>query len=304
MDLQKLTKITSAIIETYEKEDKINRINGKYLPSPDNIIKLMNNIHTILFPGILGKEVPGKGNFDCFIQSLLDQVFVDLAEQMQKSLNVLESIRDEQSENKNRDKAETLSLQLLNKLPEIRELLKLDIEAAFDGDPAVNDLEEIILCYPSVRALATHRIAHELYLMGISLMARIVSEWMHSETGIDIHPGAKIGQSFFMDHGTGIVIGETSTIGNHVKIYQGVTLGALSFNRDEAGKIVKGGVRHPTIQDHVTIYANATILGGKTVIGKGSIIGANTWITSSIPPYSRITISVNQELIEKKPAKG
>jgi serine O-acetyltransferase len=299
MDLKKLTEITSQIISAYEKEDAMNRIDGKFLPSPDNIVKLTNQIHTLLFPGILGNEVPGRGNFDCFIQSLLDQVFVSLAEQIQKSLNVLEDPPSIEKEEKYREQAEDTALKLLNKLPEIRELLNLDIEAAYDGDPAVKYMEEIILCYPSIRALTTHRIAHELYTMGIPLIARIISEWVHSETGIDIHPGARIGKSFFMDHGTGIVIGETTVIGDHVKIYQGVTLGALSFDKDPAGEIVKGGQRHPRIEDDVTIYANATILGGKTVIGKGSVIGANTWITSSIPPSSRVTISVNQELIEK-----
>jgi len=181
--------------------------------------------------------------------------------------------------------------ELLEKLPEIRSMLSSDIEAAYSGDPAAVSTEEVILSYPCVLAITTYRIAHELYLSGVPLIPRIMSEHIHSQTGIDIHPGAKIGKSFFIDHGTGVVIGETAEIGDNVKLYQGVTLGALSFPKDEKGNIIKGRKRHPTIGNNVVIYSGATLLGAETVIGDNVIIGGNVWITSSVPSGTRITIA-------------
>jgi len=174
-------------------------------------------------------------------------------------------------------------MHLLTKLPEIRELLKGDVAAAFDGDPAAQSFEEIVISYPCIIAIAAHRIAHQLYLKQVPLIPRIIGEFAHSKTGIDIHPGATIGRNFFIDHGTGVVIGETTVIGDNVKIYQGATLGAVSFTKDERGRILRGQKRHPTIEDNVTIYAEATILGNVT-IGKGAVIGGNVWIKESVPP--------------------
>jgi serine O-acetyltransferase len=176
-----------------------------------------------------------------------------------------------------------VTLDLLHAIPELRALLLLDVRAALEGDPAANSTDEVILAYPSTTALTAHRIAHFLYQRRVPLLPRIISEHVHHRTGIDIHPGAKIGRSFFVDHGTGVVIGETAEIGDRVKIYQGVTLGALSVSRS-----MRGYKRHPTIEDDVTIYSGTTILGGKTVIGRGSIIGGNVWLVSSVPPYSRV----------------
>jgi len=173
-------------------------------------------------------------------------------------------------------------------LPAIRALLDTDVQAAFEGDPAASNMEEIILCYPGVRATVVHRLAHPLYRLGVPLLPRIMNEWAHSLTGCDIHPGADIGPYFFIDHGTGVVIGETTVIGRRVKIYQGVTLGALSFSRNPDGTLVKGGKRHPTLADGVTIYANATILGGETLIGEGAVIGGGAWITGPVPAGARI----------------
>jgi serine O-acetyltransferase len=184
--------------------------------------------------------------------------------------------------------AENVTQYLLTQLPKIRELLKSDVQAAFDGDPAAKSYEEIVISYPCITAIATHRIAHELYIKQVPLIPRIMSEWAHTKTGIDIHPGAKIGENFFIDHGTGVVIGETTVIGNNVKIYQGTTLGALSFPKDERGRVIKGGKRHPTIKDNVTIYAEATILGNVT-IGKGTVIGGNVWIKESVPAGVTVT---------------
>jgi len=182
-----------------------------------------------------------------------------------------------------RTMARNVTHHLLTRIPKIREMLKGDVAAAFEGDPAAVSYEEIVISYPCIIAIATYRIAHELYLKQVPLIPRIMTECAHAKTGIDIHPGATIGNNFFIDHGTGVVIGETTVIGDSVKIYQGATLGALSFRKDQKGRIIKGGKRHPTIEDNVTIYAEATILGNVT-IGKGAVIGGNVWIKESVPP--------------------
>jgi len=187
-----------------------------------------------------------------------------------------------------REKAEGLTLEFLKTVPEIRRLLATDIQAAYDGDPAARSAAEIVLSYPSVEAVSTYRIAHELYRLGLPVIPRIMTEHAHSLTGIDIHPGAQIGCCFFIDHGTGVVIGETCVIGSRVKIYQGVTLGAKSFQLDEDGNPVKGVKRHPNIEDDVVIYAGATILGGDVTVGRGSVVGGNAWITKSVEPYSMV----------------
>lgn len=186
------------------------------------------------------------------------------------------------------DKAEQLTLQFMQRVLPIRETLTTDLEAAYLGDPAARSLEEILLSYPSVEAVSTYRIAHELYRLGLPMVARIMSETAHAKTGIDIHPGATIGDHFFIDHGTGVVIGETCVIGNNVKLYQGVTLGAKSFQLDDDGNPVKGVKRHPNIEDDVVIYAGATILGGDVTVGKGCVVGGNSWITRSVPPYTMV----------------
>jgi serine O-acetyltransferase len=178
----------------------------------------------------------------------------------------------------------------LGRLPEIRALLVKDVQAAYDGDPAASNLDEVILAYPGVLAVSVYRIAHALYDLGVPMMARIMTEWAHSKTGCDIHPGAKIGPGFFIDHATGVVIGETSDIGEGVKLYQGVTLGALSLPKDANGQIIRGNKRHPTVENGSTLYANATVLGGKTVVGADSVIGGSVFLTRSIPPRSRVSL--------------
>jgi serine O-acetyltransferase len=180
--------------------------------------------------------------------------------------------------------------EVLEKIPEIRSLLRGDIQAAYDGDPAATSIDEVILSYPCVLAIATYRISHELYIRKVPLVPRIMTEYAHSKTGIDIHPGARIGKNFFIDHGTGVVIGETTKIGDNVKIYQGVTLGAMSFPKDERGRVIKGRKRHPTIGNNVVIYSGATLLGDESVVGDDAVIGGNVWITSRIPSGTRVTI--------------
>jgi serine O-acetyltransferase len=194
--------------------------------------------------------------------------------------------------------AENVTQYLLTQLPKIRQMLKGDVGAAFDGDPAAKSYEEIVISYPCITAIATYRIAHELFVKQVPLIPRIMAECAHSKTGIDIHPGAKIAKNFFIDHGTGVVIGETTIIGDNVKIYQGTTLGAMSFPKDERGRIIKGGKRHPTIEDNVTIYAEATILGD-IVIGKNTIIGGNVWIKESVPAGVTVTVA-NTDVVYTK----
>jgi serine O-acetyltransferase len=195
--------------------------------------------------------------------------------------------------------------QFLHKLPAIRESLMKDVQAAYDGDPACRNFDEVILCYPGLNAVTIHRMAHELYKLDVPFLPRMISEWSHGETGIDIHPGAKIGDYFFIDHGTGVVIGETCEIGKNVKIYQGVTLGALSFDKDERGDLVRGTKRHPTLEDNVIIYANATVLGGRTVVGEGSIIGSSVWLTRSVEPGTTVTMKTpSLRMKNQQPSSG
>lgn len=288
-----LTSISAEIVATYQQIGGINRLDRENLPSPNRVIEILDSFLTVIFPGYFGERVPARSNILFFVQSAVDSLYVRCVEEFERALKY-QCKMDECEICDCVQMAEDTALNVIGKLPELRELLKLDIQAGYEGDPAATSTEEIILCYPFVYAIAAHRLAHEITAQNIPLIPRIMSEWAHHRTGIDIHPGATIGKRFFIDHGTGVVIGETTEIGNDVKIYQGVTLGALSFPKKPDGTIVKGGKRHPTIEDNVTIYAGATILGGKTVIGKGAVIGANAWITKSIPPGTQVTISMNQ----------
>jgi serine O-acetyltransferase len=201
-------------------------------------------------------------------------------------------------------RARETTLQFLEGLPAVREKLAGDVQAAYDGDPAALNTDEVILAYPGLLAISVQRLAHSLYEREVPLMPRIMSEWAHNQTGIDIHPGANIGKNFFIDHGTGVVIGETTDIGNNVKVYQGVTLGALSFPKDERGRVVRGTKRHPTVRDNVTIYANAIILGGDTVIGENSVIGGSVFVTSSVPPNSVVTFKPPELRLKTKGEDG
>jgi len=226
--------------------------------------------------------------YQCDRSALRSEVPV-LAERLQRLLR--------QVELPNGHRAEGVAVAFVRGLPELRAQLAQDVQAAYDGDPAAKSLAEIVVSYPSVRALAIHRIAHELYQLGVPLLPRIMGEHAHDRTGIDIHPGARIGRSFFVDHGTGVVIGETAEIGDRVRLYQGVTIGAASLRDRES---LVGRKRHPTIENDVTIYAGATILGGGTVIGEGSIIGGNVWLTESVPPGSRVVAEPARQLVRRR----
>jgi serine O-acetyltransferase len=250
------------------------------------IYDVLNDVLAILFPGVYSKQKVSKKEMNFFICDTLRHVSLSLGRIIREvykyhcKKNNCENCTCEQH-------AEESLMTLIEALPQIRKSLLMDVDAAYEGDPAASGTEEIILSYPCIEAIAIYRLANTLYKLEVPLVPRIMSEYAHSRTGIDIHPGATIGQRFFIDHGTGVVIGETTTIGNNVKLYQGVTLGALS-PLDKQGQPLRGVKRHPTIEDDVIIYANATILGGKTVIGKGTVIGGNTWITKSVAAGSVI----------------
>lgn len=291
--------IVRAIVDTYRDESGINFIDTTNLPLRDRILEVLNLLMEVIFPGYTGARDVTSSNISFVVGDVLCQIQSQLAEQIERAL--LHQCRLKRSDCTGcRTMAHDATEHLLAQLPKIRRLLKTDIQAAFDSDPAASSFEEIVLSYPGLRAITTHRIAHELYLKNIPLIPRIMSEQAHHETGIDIHPGAKIGENFFIDHGTGVVIGETTIIGNNVKIYQGVTLGALAPAK---GQSLRGVKRHPTIEDDVTIYAAATILGNIT-IGKGTIISGNVWIKESVP--AGVTVSMARpELvyIQKKSKK-
>ncbi len=284
---QTIEKLVGEVAKTYEGDSGINFIDVTNLPVREKILQILDLLTEILFPCYTGKRTVTKSNINFVIIDILYHIYTELTEQIERAYRY--RCRMENCDTSDcRKMAEDAAQHLLAQLPDIREMLKGDVGAAFDGDPAAKSYEEIVISYPCIIAIATCRIAHELYLKDVPLIPRIMTECAHAKTGIDIHPGAMIGRNFFIDHGTGVVIGETTIIGENVKLYQGTTLGALSFPKDERGRIIKGGKRHPTIEDNVTIYAEATILGDIT-IGKGAVIGGNVWIKESVPAGVTVT---------------
>ncbi len=290
-------KLVDQITETYEGDFGINFIDAANLPVRGKIIEVVDLLFELLFPGHTGNKAVTRSNVRYIVGDVLSQVYAELSEQIKRAYQYQCRITN-CGHCDCTLRAEKVTGELLEELPRIRELLKGDVQAAYDGDPAAKSYEEIVMSYPCIIAIATYRIAHELHVREVPLIPRIMSECAHMKTGIDIHPGASIGGHFFIDHGTGVVIGETSIIGRNVKIYQGTTLGALSFRRDDCGRIIKGGKRHPTIEDDVTIYAEATILGD-VVIGKGAVIGGNTWVKESVPAGMTVS-SPGPDLVYRK----
>jgi serine O-acetyltransferase len=266
------------------------RCASKYsVPSDESVKEILTLFQEVLFIGYFGKQEIPDWDLEPHLHVLMSQVYEALASQIAKSL-VHECQMPREGCDRCRSNGEMNAAKIIGKIPRIREVLEGDVQAAFDGDPAAKSFDEIIFAYPGLRAIMVHRIAHELYLQDVPLLPRIMSEYAHAITGIDIHPGATIGKNFFIDHGTGVVIGETTVIGNNVKIYQGVTLGALSFPKDERGNLLRDIKRHPTLEDNVTVYSGTTILGGDTVIGRGSTVGGNVWLTKSVPPGTKVVI--------------
>jgi serine O-acetyltransferase len=261
---------------------------GRTMPSVAVLSDLVDKFRAVLFPGYFGTSSLNQNNFSYHIGVNVDQAYRILCDQIFKGLCFSCKNEDRTDFREDEAQAKKWAIELVRCLPEIRRLLSTDVIAAYNGDPAANSHGEVIYSYPSIRAMTNHRIAHELYKMEVPLIPRIISEMAHSETGIDIHPGAQIKDSFAIDHGTGVVIGETSRIGCNVKIYQGVTLGAKSFPLDENGNPIKGIDRHPIVEDDVIIYSNATILG-RITIGKAAVIGGNIWVTRDVPAGARLT---------------
>ena len=293
------SQITGKLMDYNEKHVDIEKSIG--FIGRDKIHEILQSFHEILFPAMYDQGSSDKVRTHIIINDKLRQSALDLRDIIEKVL-IYQNL--DNCNGQCREKADFVVMELINDFPKIREMIQSDIEAAYNGDPAATSTEEILLSYPSIRAVFIHRIAHELYKLNVTIIPRIMSEYAHQLTGIDIHPGASIGRSFFIDHGTGVVVGETCTIGDNVKIYQGVTLGALSFPLDELGNPIKGIKRHPNIEDNVVIYAGATILGGKTTIGHDTVLGSNIWLTHSVPPYSRVynsqpspNISVSKEYV-------
>jgi serine O-acetyltransferase len=289
-----LPKLVQEIMVSYKSQGGIHHLEGKDLPTKQNVIDILEDLLAIVFPGYMGKTPVTKSNTRYFVGDTLHSIYYRLSDEIDKSLKYLCRRIEECPADICLRRAHIVVKELLEQLPYVRTLVEGDIQAAYEGDPAATSTDEVILSYPCTLAITTYRLAHELYIRGIPFVPRIMTEYAHSKTGIDIHPGAKIGKKFFIDHGTGVVIGETTEIGNNVKIYQSVTLGALSFPQDANGKIIKGTKRHPTVGNHVVLYSGATILGGDTIIGDDAIIGGNVWITSSIPASTQVTIVPSQ----------
>ena len=295
----RLEKSVNHLVETlmsdYELGRDIDVVEDFHHPNRDDIVKIITQLQNIIFPGYYKNKNYRVYTVRNNLSMQLEDVLYNLSKQISIVLKYLPEHADK-NETKLHYEGEKLALQFLEKLTDIRALIQTDLEAAYDGDPAAFNKPEIIFSYPGLYAIMVNRIAHELYLLNVPLLPRIMTEYAHTKTGIDIHPGATLGKYFFIDHGTGIVIGETTEIGDNVKIYQGVTLGALS-TRD--GQKLHGKKRHPTIEDNVTIYAGASILGGNTVIGHDTVIGGNAFITTSIPSNTRVSIKA-QELEYKQ----
>ncbi len=306
-DDRRVEELAQRVAATYRRDGVINRIGEKDLPSQQMIARILERLLAVVFPGYHGEPVPRSVDLQRYVAEHLARLHAELACVLAQTLRfsqrhgcrcaALWTDDDPAGHATGRlpstdagieRLSQRLALEYLEHLPLIRGLLRADVQAAYEGDPAAASTDEVILCYPGPLATAVHRLAHPMHRLGVPLIPRIMSEWAHQRTGVDIHPGAAIGESFFIDHGTGTVIGETTVIGARVKLYQGVTLGALSFPRNPDGSLVKGGRRHPTVEDDVTIYAGATILGGETVIGRGAVIGGGAWITSSVPAGARV----------------
>jgi len=276
----KLRHLRVQSLETRHRRDRPPK-----LPSRKELQKILDGLGAVLFPNRLGLPDLNDEGIDYFVGHTLDTLLRELYKQIRRELQFTSghtAVDDAYQQ------SVAITREFAARLPEVRTLLDSDIQAAYEGDPAARSSDEVLVCYPGITAITHHRLAHILYQLGAPLVARIISELAHSATGIDIHPGAKIGESFFIDHGTGVVIGETAVIGRHVRVYQAVTLGAKRFQKDDDGILVKGNARHPIVEDDVVIYAGATILG-RIIIGRGSTIGGNVWLTYSVPPGSNIT---------------
>ena len=307
---QTLTDVAAEIVGSM----KFKAAHAAPIPEFDSIVVLINRLKAIVYPGFRSNEsseAKVRSELESELKTthelLTRQIAIAIARHYESCEDMAHADCPDVAE-KNSDsnssvesggyespelieaQSEVLATDYISQLPRIRETLLTDLRAAYLGDPACKNYDEVLLCYPGLQAVTVYRLAHELHSLKVPFLPRMMAEWAHGETGVDIHPGATIGDHFFIDHGTGVVIGETCVIGEHVKIYQGVTLGAISFPEDEMGQVIRDSKRHPTIEDHVVIYANATVLGGKTTVGEGSIVGSSVWLTSSVEPGTTVSM--------------
>lgn len=287
---KEMDMLVKEILQSYEKYPETCSINTPNRLNKDIIIDILEEIRSIVFPGFFEMKNLNRDSIEYHVGELIEDIHYRLRKQVAKALYHSEDKRVRELDAQ--QQAEEIVRAFLRRIPALREILATDVQAAYDGDPAAFNTDEVIFSYPGVFAITVNRIAHELHILGVPLIPRIMTEYAHNLTGIDIHPGAVIGNYFFIDHGTGVVVGETTEIGNGVKLYQGVTLGALSTR---GGQNLRNTKRHPTLEDNVTVYSGASILGGATVIGEGAIIGSNAFITSSVPGGTRVSIK-NPEL--------
>lgn len=303
-DSYDLANLVDAIVESYRGDPRAHHIGRRFLPSRDEIIEISELLLQLVYPGYFGRQGLTEENVTYHVGDLVSNLRENLRRQIELCLCYARECegRSERLPPELEAEAASLASAFLARIPAVRAMLITDVQAAFDGDPAATNLDEIILAYPGILAITVYRFAHELHRMGIALMPRIMTEWAHARTGADIHPGASIGPGFFLDHATGAVIGETTRIGANVKLYQGVTLGALSHPRDERGRIIREEQRHPTVEDGVTVYANATVLGGQTVLGEGSVVGGSVFITRSIPKRSRVVLKAPELRVRENAA--
>ena len=292
-----LQAVTEQLVESYSACGRLHHLGHEPLPSGDAVADILADLREVIYPGYGRRQALHPGNIVYHVGTLIDGLHDKLTEQITRALRHDRCRGDADFDCS--AEAQQKAVALLRRLPAVRDLLEQDAEAAYRGDPAAKSHHEIIFCYPGLEAITVYRIAHELTRVGVPYIPRMMTELAHSRTGIDIHPGARIEAGFFIDHGTGVVIGETTEIGRNVKLYQGVTLGALSFDRDGAGELVHGTYkRHPTLRDDVVVYANATILGGQTVVGEGAVIGSNVWLTKSVEPYAVVVLDNPQHKVK------
>lgn len=284
---RQIENVVDTILEDYRSDRDIDRMEVFRQPDKDVIIDIIEKLRRIVFPGYFRDKTYRMYNAKHNLSMLIEDVMCNLSEQIGLVLQDTEAPGETASQ---------ICLEFLRRIPQVRDMVQTDLQAAYDGDPAATGMAEVIFSYPGLFAITVYRLAHELYILNVPMIPRIMTEYAHSITGIDIHPGATVGKFFFIDHGTGIVIGETTVIGENVKIYQGVTLGGLSTR---GGQSLRGKRRHPTIEDNVTIYANASILGGETIVGQGCVIGASAFITKSVPPCT--TVSLKSQELQMKP---
>ncbi|MDH3584045.1 MAG: serine acetyltransferase [Phycisphaerae bacterium] len=286
--------VATAILRSYEADPRTCHIDAGNLPNRYQAIELLERLRDLVFPGYYTHQPVTASTVRDHVVRLVAEIRERLEQQVAGALGYKDHLDRARGRAVDADppleRGRRITDAFLEQVPDLRAMLGTDVQAAYDGDPAARNTDETVFCYPGIDAIFTYRVAHALHELGVPMIPRILSEYLHNETGIDIHPAARIGPSFFIDHGTGVVIGETTQIGERVKLYQGVTLGAMSFPRDEQGRLIRDIKRHPTIEDDVTIYANATILGGQTIIGSGCVIGGSVFLTKSVPPGHFVTV--------------